>query len=182
MDVNLWIVTGRSGSGKTTFCQEVLGAVRLADWDVAGLLSPGFFLNGIKEAVFAQDIRSGKKLILATKRPQKTKELVFGDWYFNRKILEWGNQVLQASVPCDLLIVDELGPLEFNLSMGWVAAFDVILAARYFLALVVIRPELLEQAQYALDPTLTIQINDVDEVHSRSSQLIPQIMKLKGAE
>jgi nucleoside-triphosphatase THEP1 len=170
MDVNLWIVTGWRGSGKTTFCHEMLQIARTAGWDTAGLLSPAVFKGGMKESIWAEDIRSGEKRLLAAAHPQTETDLAFGDWYFNQKTLEWGNQVLQSSIPCDLLVVDELGPLEFNLSLGWVSALEVIKTAQFHLALVVIRPELFEYAKNILHPIHTIQMNRVNEVQAKALQ------------
>lgn len=181
MDVNLWIVTGWRGSGKTTFCREMLQKARLTGWDAAGLLSPAVFQDGIKDTIWAEDIRSGNKRLLAAAHQQTGTDLAFGDWYFNRKTLEWGNQVLQSSIPCDLLVIDELGPLEFNLSLGWVSALDVIKTARFRLALVVIRSELLITAQDILQPIHIIQMNGVNEVPSRVLQYNPWVMRMKGA-
>ena len=181
MDVNIWIVTGQRGSGKTTFCHEMLKTARLSGWDAAGLLSLAVFKDGMKDTIWAEDIRSGEKRLLAATHQQKETDLVFGDWYFNQKTLEWGNQVLQFSIPCDLLVIDELGPLEFNSSLGWVSAMGVIKTAQFCLALVVIRPELLEPAQNILHPIHTIQMNGVNEVHSRVLQCTPWLMRLKGA-
>ena len=181
MDVNLWIVTGWRGSGKTTFCREMLQTARLASWDTAGLLSPAVFQGGIKESISAEDIRSGEKRLLASARPQTQTDLAFGDWFFNRSTLEWGNRVLQASIPCDLLVIDELGPLEFNLSLGWVSALDVIKTAQFRLALVVIRPELLERAQQTLQPNYTIQMDQVNKVVDKVLQYAPCLIRLKDA-
>jgi nucleoside-triphosphatase THEP1 len=181
MDVNCWIVTGWRGSGKTTFCRELLQTARLSGWDAAGLLSPAVFQNEVKDSILAEDIRSGEKRLLATIHPQTETDLSFGDWFFNRNTLEWGNQVLQSSSPCDLLVIDELGPLEFNLSLGWVSALDVIKTAHFRLALVVIRPELLEQAQQTLQPNYTIQMDRVDKVHERVLQYSPWLIRLNDA-
>ncbi|NLI41918.1 MAG: hypothetical protein GX421_12225 [Caldisericales bacterium] len=181
MDVNLWIVTGWRGSGKTTFCQEMLQTARTAGWDVAGLISPAVFKDGMKESIWAEEIRSGEKRCLAAAHSQTGTDLPFGDWFFNRNTLEWGNQVLKASIPCDLLVIDELGPLEFNLSLGWVSALDVITTAKFRLALVVIRPELLERAQQTLQPNHTIQMDRVDKVDERVLQYSPGLIRLKDA-
>lgn len=180
MDVNVWLVTGWRGSGKTTFCQEMLKIARTIGWDAAGLLSPAEFKGGLKESIWAEEIRSGKKCLLAATHPQTETDLAFGDWYFNQETLEWGNQVLQSSVPCDLLMIDELGPLEFNLSMGWVSALDIVKTARYRLAVVVIRPELLETAQPILNPNHIIQINGVNELPSLVSYHTSRLIRLKG--
>lgn len=180
MDVNLWIVTGARGSGKTIFCQEMLQRARLIGWDTAGLLSPAVFNNGIKESIWAEEIRSGEKRLLAAVHPQTETDLAFGDWNFNRKSLEWGNRVLRSSIPCDLLVIDELGPLEFNLSMGWVSAFEVIKTAQFRLALVVIRPELIKPALNIFHPIHTIEMNGLKEMDSRIIQYTPLFMQTKG--
>jgi nucleoside-triphosphatase THEP1 len=44
----------------------------------------------------------------------------------------------------DVLVIDELGPLEFDLQTGWTASFEVLRRKRYRLALIVIRPECLD--------------------------------------
>ena len=91
-----------------------------------------------------------------------------------------GNRVIQSSIPCDLLVIDELGPLEFKLSLGWVSALEVIKTAQFRLALVVIRPELLESAQSMLHPDHTIQIHGVNEVHDKVLQYSSLLMQLEG--
>ncbi len=73
----------------------------------------------------------------------------------------------RASVPCDLLVIDELGPLEFNLKVGWLSALDVVKTGQFSLALVVIRPELLEPAREILRPDETILLQG--EKHKASS-------------
>ena len=181
MDVNLWIVTGWRGSGKTTFCRALLQRARLSGWDAAGLLSPAVFQGRIKYSILAEDIRSGERRLLATAHPQTETDLAFGQWFFHRNTLDWGNRMLQSSVPCDLLVIDELGPLEFNLSSGWVSALEVIRTAQFRLALVVIRTELLEQAQHTLRPNHTIQMNQVNEVDDRVLQCPPCLIHLKEA-
>lgn len=182
MDVNLWLVTGWRGSGKTAFCREMLRIASQSGWDTAGLLSPAEFRAGNKEAIWAQDIRSGEKRLLAHVHSQSELDLSFGDWFFNRGTLLWGNQVLLKSIPCDLLVIDELGPLEFNLSLGWLSALDVIRSAQYQLALVVVRPELMEQAQKLFHPAQRIEIPGVEEVEHlalRYSRHLDRKQKLK---
>ena len=70
-----------------------------------------------------------------------------GQWLFDPRTLDWANQVVVDAPPCDVLIVDELGPLEFRHGEGLRAAFGVILQGQYRLAVVVVRPELVEAAR-----------------------------------
>ncbi|WP_298005169.1 MULTISPECIES: nucleoside-triphosphatase [Anaerolinea] len=179
MAVNLWIVTGWRGSGKTTFCREMVQAASRIGLDPAGLISPAGFKQDQKDSIWAEAIRSGEKRLLATDRPRTQEDLAFGDWYFNQSTLEWGNEVLKSSVPCDVLVIDELGPLEFHFSLGWVSAMDVIRTGNYHLALVVVRPELLETAKIILQPVNTIQMTNVEEVNSRVLQFTPLLFQVK---
>ena len=143
----IWMVSGPRGAGKSTFCREIAQSARNAGWDVAGLLSPAQFEAGTKTGILSEDLRTGVSHPLVSTVCQSQDDLAFGNWYFNRRILEWGNQVLKTSLPCDLLIVDELGPLELTHQIGWPAALDILHRAGYRLALVVIRPELQATAQ-----------------------------------
>ncbi len=81
--------------------------------------------------------------------------------------------MLKSSTPCDLLVVDELGPVEFRLSSGWVSALDVIKSKQYRLALVVIRPGLLELAEGIFQPAQIIHLSNVDEISAKVRQYSP---------
>jgi hypothetical protein len=61
--------------------------------------------------------------------------------------MAWGNDVLGAATPCDLLIVDELGPLEFERNRGWTDGLAAVDSGDYRHALVVVRPQLLPAAR-----------------------------------
>ncbi len=150
MDVNtppLWLLTGPSGAGKTTFCRRLVQHARGQGWEVAGLLSPAWIKDGQKVGILAEDPRSGEQQTLAYAAPRPQADLRLGKWYFDKQVLGWGNRVLENSSPCDLLIVDELGPLEFGAGDGLQTAFDLIAAGNYRAGCVVIRPALISQAQ-----------------------------------
>ena len=55
--------------------------------------------------------------------------------------------MLSQAESCDLLVIDEVGPLEVERGKGWVSAFDVLRAGDYVLALLVVRLELIAQAR-----------------------------------
>jgi len=143
----LWVLTGERGIGKTTHCRTLVEQARAAGWDVAGLLSPAIFENGVKTGILAQDLRIGESrplAVLATQSPFTNYHLPLGQWLFDPTVIAWGNQILQSRQPCDLFIVDELGPLEFFRGEGWVNAFDALRQVSYRLGVVVIRPECID--------------------------------------
>jgi nucleoside-triphosphatase THEP1 len=149
MDVKappLWLLTGTSGTGKTTFCRILAQHACSLGWEVAGLLSPAWIEDGQKIGILAEDLRSREQHPLAYSAPQPQADLQLGQWYFDKQVLQWGRCVLENSSPCDLLIVDELGPLEFEAEGGFWTAFAVISARNYRTGCVVIRPSLMAQA------------------------------------
>ncbi len=148
----LYILTGGSGTGKTRFCRTLAESARALGWDVAGVISPPLMDGARKTGILAEDIRAGEQQLLGRQKGLGTVPLPFrpaisiGQWLFDPRTLDWANQVVAAAPPCDLLIVDELGPLEFRHGEGLMAAFDVISQRQYRLAVVVIRPELVAAA------------------------------------
>lgn len=146
-----YLLTAPSGAGKTTFCAELARQARSRGLDVAGILCPPVFENGLKTGILAQDLRTGETrplAVLAAQSPIPNDQLPLGQWLFSTESLAWGNAVLQTALPCDLLIIDELGPLEFFRGQGWQAARHILPRDEYRAAVVIVRPDL---AQNALD-------------------------------
>ncbi len=142
----LVILTGERGTGKTRFCQRQAELARQADWDVAGVLSPALFEGDERVAIQVEDVRRGERRLLARRAAQPGGGSFNLGWVFDPQALQWGNEVLQQATPCDLLIVDELGPVEFLQGQGWQAGLAALSGGAYSLAVAVIRPELLELA------------------------------------
>lgn len=148
--MTLYLLTAPSGAGKTTFCAALAEQARAAGWDVAGILSPPVFENGEKTGIRAQNLRTGETRPLAslnTHLPPPNYQLPIGNWLFSPSALAWGNDILAACLPCDLFIVDELGPLELLRGAGWHSALEVLRQPQYKIGLAVVRPELVETAQ-----------------------------------
>ena len=140
------ILTGGRGAGKTRACQRLVEQARLKGWSIAGVLCPAVFDNGVKTAIDMLDLSTGKQSLLAVTLKQKTGEIITDHWDFRADVLSNGNDILGSIGQCDLLIVDELGPLEFYRKQGWVKAFYTIARGEFKRAVVVIRPELMDEA------------------------------------
>ncbi len=148
------VVSGWRGVGKTTWCRRLVARGRARGLACAGLLSPARFaasadLGGpvVKTGIEVEDVRTGQRRLLASRLAGELHGLQLGPWTFDEAILAWGNQVLAATTACDILVIDELGPLEFDQQQGWAAGFDLIERRCYRLAVVVVRPEYLEPFQ-----------------------------------
>jgi nucleoside-triphosphatase len=167
MDMNAtkrWMVTGERGAGKTSLCRSLASQARNKGWDAAGVISPGVFENGVKTGIQVEDIRRGESHPLAALEARDTFDLPLGKWFFDRSVLEWGDKAIASSPPCDLLIVDELGPLELLQGGGWQAALEVLRGGSYRLALVVVRPELQDVGHRDLETSVTITIDRTQDV------------------
>lgn len=137
------VVSGWRDVGKTSYCQRAVDAYRAAGHTVHGLLSPGRFEQQKKTGFFAQDLRSRETRLVASAIPAELDGIQLGPWTFDEQVIAWGNRCLQQADGSDVLVIDELGPLEFNRQIGWMASFDLLRRKNYRLALVVIRPECL---------------------------------------
>jgi len=130
------LLTGARGVGKTTVCCRTVERAWAAGWDCAGLLT----LTVDQERRDVLDVRGGCWCRLTTAGAGVRQ----GRYTFDAAVLAWGARTLVQAVPCDLLVVDELGPLEVERGEGWAVAFDVLAGGLFRLALVVVRLELLE--------------------------------------
>lgn len=138
------VLTGDRGVGKTTVCRETVTLARGRGHECAGILT--LARDGIRDV---HNVRSGETHRL-TRGPEDDSAVIQGRFRFNSATLRWGGLVLTRSVPCDLLIVDEIGPLEIERDRGWVVAFDVLRGGSFALAVAVVRPELVSRAQRRL--------------------------------
>jgi nucleoside-triphosphatase len=151
------LLTGESGSGKTTLCVRIVASLKTQGLDVAGVLTLPRFANGEKVRLDLEDVRTGKVCALAdhTTKGQGTADLA---WRFSATALQQGADILRDSTPCDVLVIDELGPLELVHGAGWIVALDVLQAGNYHSALVVVRPELIEAFQMRLKSDLVLTV------------------------
>ncbi|HSQ26659.1 MAG TPA: nucleoside-triphosphatase [Anaerolineales bacterium] len=200
----IFLVTGERGAGKTTWLNKLVSVASDASFQVKGLLSPGSFENGVKVAINLIALGSGEKRIMSTPVPQQlnagkgklrrldTGELVLGGWQMHEDVLTWGNdllyQLLTTPQPADnrvrsLLIIDELGPLEFNHGLGFTNAIkfgdflnpnrlsstqakqddnthpDPVHLLPYHASFIVIRPDLLPRALANWPQAQILEIN-----------------------
>jgi len=144
------VLSGESGCGKTTLCAQVVAQAQARGLAVAGVLTPPRLVNGRKVGLDVIDLRTGQRRPLA-EAVAATDGPATGSWHFHAAGLAWGTTILRHATPCDLLIMDELGPLELLRGQGWTVGLDLLHAGRYRLALVVVRPELLPHLQERLD-------------------------------
>lgn len=143
------LVTGARGAGKTSFCRALAAAASAAGLEAAGLVSPRVYEADIQTGIEALDLRTGERRRLASLRAPGEPAMSEATrlWRFDEETLAWGDRVLRAAVPCGLLIVDELGPLELREGRGWLGGVAAVDSGAFRGAAVVVRPALLGSAR-----------------------------------
>jgi nucleoside-triphosphatase len=140
-------VTGEMQSGKTTWCARMVAHVRDSGATVRGVLSPAVFVDGVKVGIDLVNLATDERHHLADRRQANdTGEILTEQWRFAPDVLAWGDTVLRQINAADLLLIDELGPLELTRGAGWQSALALLDAERYRTACVVVRPALLNHA------------------------------------
>ena len=166
-----------SGRGKTTACQRAVELARSRGLRVGGLLSPPVVHDGVKTAITLRDVGTGRERVLARAHQAGDGPRV-GDWTFDPASVTWGNQVLASLAPCDLLVIDEIGPLELELGQGLMNALGVLRRGAYRLALVTMRPRLVETITARLEG-LEVSVIRLDE---RNRDQLPQTIVALGSK
>lgn len=171
----IFLLCGNSGSGKTTSLLRLLERIKPLNLDCRGIICPPGFANDEKTNIEIMDVATGGSRLLAVINNDRTKTLATARWKLEPSAVVWGNLILQRSIPCNILIVDEIGPLEFDRGEGLVEGFNALDSRDYQMALVTIRPSLLEQALQRWTDSVVIQI-DRDSQPAVINQLYNEIV------
>jgi nucleoside-triphosphatase len=147
----LVLVSGPRGAGKTTWCSQLVHEARERGVGVAGVLSPHALDDeGVRLAIDLVDVSTGEQRRIAVRGDATAPQaagLPRAWWTFDQDALAWGEAVLGRVDGTELLVVDELGVLEFRHGAGLVSGLRLVGEGRYRMACVVIRPELLDLAR-----------------------------------
>jgi nucleoside-triphosphatase THEP1 len=183
----IYVLTGERGSGKSTVCAKVAREAAQGGLTVAGILTergedpgPGSARRVVDVRTWeswrfgSQDTEHGRDGLPAVAAPLAPpvaapdaagatpgiSDPLTPGWKFDSGVFSWANEVLSRSTPCDLLVIDEVGPIELLGGRGWVKAVEAVCSGDYHLALVVCRPALLAQLEERIGraPSLVLEV------------------------
>jgi len=158
----LLLLTGARGVGKSTVCRRTVELAQEQGLVCGGIIT----LRGGEEMStpvvmltddirYVLDVRTGERRLLTlpptsptgASTPFSPVPVLQGRFRFDAHTLAWGRNVLleAASTPLNLLVVDELGPLEIERGRGWAAVIETLPHTQARMALVVVRPELVDR-------------------------------------
>ena len=134
-------LVGERGTGKTSLIMDLLGILQERKLKIAGVLSPGIFDGPQKIAIELIHLPSRQGRLLAVLHNDNETGMQFGDWAFFQETLDWANEKLQEELSCDLLVLDEIGPLELDFNRGLQSGLVFLAKGEYKLALLSLRPK-----------------------------------------
>jgi nucleoside-triphosphatase THEP1 len=79
----------------------------------------------------------------------------------DEKVIEWGNEIISGLIDQDIIVIDELGPLELEDGDGYQQALHLLDEGRYRTAFIVVRPALLSIAKLRWPQALICSLEGV---------------------
>jgi nucleoside-triphosphatase len=143
------LVVGEPGAGKTSWCREYVDRRRESGSSVGGILCPAIERQGQRIGSNVVDLLTGHKVPfarLSSCSSSKGGEVV-GDYSIGRNGISFACSAIKRAVDCrcDLVVIDEVGPLELRGS-GLMPAVELALASTVDV-LIVVRSSLKEAVQ-----------------------------------
>ena len=179
----LLIITGERKAGKTTLCRALVRRIRARSIPISGITSPAVFVDGQKTGIDAVDLSSKERRSLAVYDPEPAPPAGGGKplhYRFDPAVIDWGNAIFRKAVPATVLFVDEIGPLELKRGQGWTAALNALDARQYQIAVMVMRPELLDESLARWPWAEVVSVPNVEAVSILADQLMSRYFEGLG--
>lgn len=168
--IYLVLLAAPRGAGKTTACERFVEQGRQAGMRIGGILAPARYDSPErKTGIFAVDAFTEERRLLATVEREPGKATV-GQYRFDSDVMEWslGRVLLALDAPIDVVVIDEIGPLELVQKGGFAPALERLSQAQATTAVLIVRAELLTRLQAELaayDPaTISLTRTNRDQV------------------
>ncbi len=159
----IFLLTGISGSGKTTFLGELATILANNNLTPGGFTAPGLWDGGMRSGFRLFDLYHKKVYLLAETGKSGTE--MQGPFAFDIGTLALGNKLLSQQVnhpQIDLIFVDEVGPFELR-GKGWASSLKLIARAEKP-QIWAVRPSLAEQVaeRWNFVPALSFSVDEVN--------------------
>lgn len=144
------MLTGSVHSGKTTFLADAAARWKASGVAVGGFLSVARLRNARDQGYDLVDLKDGTSAPFLTRIGEPDWPSV-GPYRFVPEILERAGAILSRDRGADILIVDEIGPLELGGEGLWPAFVEALASGARCLC--VVREEILDEFRARIAPT-----------------------------
>ena len=167
------LVVGEPGSGKTSWCREYSDEQRKRGATVGGILCPAIEQQGQRVGSNALDLLTGQEVPFARLSSHgcvKQGERV-GNYTISKDGISFACGAIERAVEssCDLVVIDEVGPLELS-GKGLMPAVESALASAANL-LIVVRSSLREALQKRFPEYEFVVVADLTQSTSNGVEL-----------
>ena len=108
------IITGEINSGKTSAVEKLIFLLQSAGKKTCGVYSRGILKDNKKIGFEIVDIKSGRAKQIASVHAESNFNVSQGRYFFNVDIFDEYNKIIMNSFDEDVIIIDEIGPLELK--------------------------------------------------------------------
>jgi len=169
----VFIISGDTRSGKTTFLKQTIKAVKNknSSYKIGGIIAHGIDKNNERFGFEIEDVSNGQRELLCTAEESHNAQKV-GRFYFLSEGLSFGKSVLSTQNSYDLVVVDEIGYMELE-GKAWFEPVDNLIKSGKSDLILVVRRRLLEQfLQMWQDANIRVFDIDVSSVENMVSVLL----------
>ncbi len=142
----IYIISGETRSGKTTFLKKIIKALKEQNPQVkiGGIIAHGIDKNNERLGFEIEDIYTGKKHQLCT-TTQKPDSIKIGRFWFFEEGFRFGRKAIETNInDLDLLVIDEIGYLELK-GKGWFSSIEKAMQNQDLDMIWVVRKRILEE-------------------------------------
>jgi nucleoside-triphosphatase THEP1 len=156
----IFILTGPVDSGKTTFLKRVIEELKKQKIKMDGFLSEAIVKDKEKIGYDLVDLGVGKSVPFIRKSGQQDWQRI-GPYFFIPEGLSRAKKIILRSREAEILVVDEIGPLELSKQGLW-DVLEQVIFQRVQEYLFVLRREILEDFLKMVGK-IEIRIFDIEE-------------------
>lgn len=150
------LVVGKKGAGKTAYLEYLSQLLRKKGGKVGGFLCVNE-LKGSKNDYHLFNLINHQSWKLASRHIQDQYTIQYGDYNFNPKVFDIGNNILEQSLTCAAIIVDEYGPLERE-GKGFYSGIKFLLGTYHGILIIATRPATLSSLKELIQSQIKMKI------------------------